>query len=585
MERVKIICGVSGGSILAAHLLVYWNDYLGRVDAAFRSRVRHLVNSIRTRDISGNVLRKSKDRILSLRPLDSEFLVSEYRELLDSDTCTISRWDDVDVTQEFPQLHILATHLNTGRAGAYSVTGFRIPHVADGQRHAKEINAFSDFAGVKRIRDQYIARAVAASSAFPPAFSPIRLIPDDPTHLLTDGGVYDNGGVNYLRDLYETGGVTATKDRMVIVSDAGREFPTELGHQYDSFLALTVRVTDTQGDRIADADSNAAKTFFEARGIPVLKLSIHDVIEPFPGWPSNHSEKVQELLGMMRTELDKFSAEEVFVLYRHGYLVAQQAFAVFSQGTLGSQFTRTDVPWTPVDPVVSTGTAARPDADGLTNADLRAIEKDDLEHRLKDSHLNKKPAVLAALVRRWFLGWFIRRHPFLASSVAVIALLLFSSIAAIGYLLGEWIAPRIIPPVAALGALAITDVEPYDPDSWAARIPTLTPVLSSSESKFVYAITTSSIGSLTRDQPHTAAVAHVELLGPLKGAELYLFLEQQTSPGEVKRVVLEEVSPRKLKVAAGGASDRLRGVIVSHTEIQMLQTTVPQKLSIRLETP
>ncbi len=351
LERVETICSVSGGSILAAHLLMYWNDYIGSDDAAFRRRAQHLVNSILKRDVSGNVLKKSKQRILNLQPLNSELLVSEYRELLGSETCPIGRWDDLDGKQDLPELHILATHLNTGRAGAYSRTGFRIPRVDEGLRHAEEINAFGAFARAKNIRNQEIARAVAASSAFPPAFSPIPLVEGDPTHLLTDGGVFDNSGVNYLRELYDARQLAGTKERMVILSDAGRDFPTELGNQYESFLALTMRVTDTQGDRIADSDSKAADAFFKQQGVRSFRLSIHDMIKHGPERPSNHSEKVQELLGMIRTELDAFSAEEVFVLYRHGYLVAQDKLAAVFQRT-----SRT-VPWTPVDQVESTGMA------------------------------------------------------------------------------------------------------------------------------------------------------------------------------------------------------------------------------------
>ena len=108
LRRVKIICSVSGGSILAAHLLIYWNEYVEGDDGAFQNRVRHLVNSIRTRDISGNVVKKSGDRILRLLPPDSELLVSEYRELLASNGCAITRWDDLDGKQGLPKLHILA---------------------------------------------------------------------------------------------------------------------------------------------------------------------------------------------------------------------------------------------------------------------------------------------------------------------------------------------------------------------------------------------------------------------------------------------------------------------------------------------
>jgi predicted acylesterase/phospholipase RssA len=578
LRRVKIICSVSGGSILAAHLLMYWDEYVSGDDGAFENRVRHLVNSIRTRDVSGNVLKKSGDRILRLLPPDSELLVSEYRELLASDGCEITRWDDLDGKQGLPKLHILATHLNTGRAGAFSANGFRIPTVSAGQRHATEINAFAAFAGAQKIGHQEIARAVAASSAFPPAFSPIRLIPEDPTQVLTDGGVYDNSGVIYLKDLYVSEGLTKTKDRMVIVSDAGREFPTKLGRRYESFQALTMRVTDTQRDRIADADSNAAKAFFDSCGIPNLRLSIHEVVKHFPEWHSNHSVKVQELLGMIRTELDTFSEEEVFVLYRHGYLVTQNAFAEFCHETPGAQFMRTGVPWTPVDPAKSPGAVDQKDPGGIAKADLREIEKDDLERRLEESHINQKPAMLLAIVPRWILVWLLRSPPFWLCVFACVCL-------CVGYYSDVWKWPTFNPPVVAIGALEITSIEPYDSEGWAARTPTLTPVLTSPESKFVYTMTTSPIGSLTSGRPHAAAVAHLQPAGLLSSAEVYLFLEQQASTSDVKRVVLEEVAPRKLKVPAGVASDRLRGVIVSRTEIKMLQATVRQELAIELEAP
>src|SRR6185503_15348136 len=128
----------------------------------------------------------------------------------------------------------LATHLNTGRAGAFCREGFDIlPLRANARhRHEKAIRALADFARAVNITNQDVARAVAASSAFPPAFAPISLALDDDTHMLTDGGVFDNSGVNYLRYLYEAaianpsrGPVTNPSRRLVIVSDAGREFP------------------------------------------------------------------------------------------------------------------------------------------------------------------------------------------------------------------------------------------------------------------------------------------------------------------------------------------------------------------------
>ena len=132
-------------------------------------------------------------------------------------------------------------------------------------RHRAVVGAFAEIARKANISDQSIARAVAASSAFPPAFSPLPLVKDR-TNMLTDGGVYDNSGVNYLCHLYRTAAepdrsfptpplsIGDRSRRMVVVSDAGRDFPTELRGQYDTFLALALRVTDAQGGRIAESD-------------------------------------------------------------------------------------------------------------------------------------------------------------------------------------------------------------------------------------------------------------------------------------------------------------------------------------------
>ncbi len=108
-------------------------------------------------------------------------------------------------------------------------------------------------------------------------------------------------------------------------------------------------------------------------------------------------------------------------------------------------------------------------------------------------------------------------------------------------------------------------------------------MLRSPEPQFVYTFATTSIGNLTRERPHAEAVAHLQLAQPIDNVSVYLFLEQEISSSDANRIVLEEVAPKKLKVPSGGASDRFRGIIVSHSEISMPRTTVPQKLSIKLE--
>jgi predicted acylesterase/phospholipase RssA len=146
LSDVKNICSVSGGSILAAHLVTYWLDYIDPKESIFRKRVQQLIRSILTRDISGNVWAKSKLRVLMGRPLNTEHLVGEYRALLGAQLTDIRRWDDLLEHDDRPDLHILATHLNTGRPGAYTKTGFHIPPADPGLRHEKEINSLAHLA-------------------------------------------------------------------------------------------------------------------------------------------------------------------------------------------------------------------------------------------------------------------------------------------------------------------------------------------------------------------------------------------------------------------------------------------------------
>jgi predicted acylesterase/phospholipase RssA len=573
LKKVKNICSVSGGSILAAHVITYWKDYSGDDDEVFQTRVRHLVKTLMTRDMSGNVLSESKERILSFRPLATERLVTEYRQMLESDTCKIRRWDQL--RGDVPRLHILATHLNTGRAGAYSndykksppLARFHIPRVDPHQRHAAEINALAGLAEAITLNSQDIAWAVAASSAFPPVFSPIPVTEGATIHLLTDGGVYDNSGVKYLEYLYETednGSWKGARDRMVFMSDAGRDFPTALVPQYGTFLALAMRVTDTQGDRIANIDSMAVKNFFDSHGITVIRMSIHNVIRSFPKLPDSHSVPVQLLLGMIRTELDKFSAEEVFALYRHGYFVAQQEYA----GRMRAATVLTDEPWTPV-PLTP------------TDEDLKRLTAQDLERRLTGADIIKKQDAFAGTLRKWIKEWVLRKYRWQIIIFAALLAFIGAFLFVIGYRAGE--PPGTPPPVNSSGLLTIGEAVTFKHDSWAARLPALAPSLRSTEPQYLYTIATDAIGNLTRGRPHTATFARFRLTGELADSQIYLFLRQKASSDGFRYVALEEAAPRKLIVAAGEASDVLCGVVVSKSEIAMPDLILKNNIKITLE--
>ena len=363
LGKVRTICSVSGGSILAAHMVTRWDEYTHDDPKYFIQAAEHLIRAIQGDDISLRALVRfpSLYRVLLRRALDSEALVNEYRRILKptssrvapkqdlngngSNTADhtenpnahdpITRWEDLkrlSQTRDIPDLQLLATHLNTATMCGFTRDRFFISSNRDDSDPS--VKGLLEFADGVDIEPEEIARAVAASSAFPPIFAPLPVIKGERSrlHLLTDGGVYDNSGVKRLKELYHQNGWTNHGDRLVVVSDAGRGFSVVVGQQFDTLIELATRVSDAQANRIAKFDSDQTQEFFRKHNIPVLRCSIHDTVQGTT-IPKNHSALVQQKLGSIRTELDKFSDVEVFTLYRHGYLVARNQYLIKVKGS------------------------------------------------------------------------------------------------------------------------------------------------------------------------------------------------------------------------------------------------------------
>jgi NTE family protein len=156
-----------------------------------------------------------------------------------------------------------------------------------------------------------ISRAVAASSAFPPVFPPLRLDADTYAHAasveyvtLADGGVYDNMGVGPLLR-------PRNKLDYIIVSDGGKPFamddrPTESG-------AIVLRASlDIMMEQI--------------RGLEFDRIQYRHLAGqgPKPLWFSIDSLEGQAQAGdaafasAIGTNLKRLSTEEIGVLTRHG---------------------------------------------------------------------------------------------------------------------------------------------------------------------------------------------------------------------------------------------------------------------------
>lgn len=191
LGKLERISSVSGGSITAALLGLHWPDFSKVVEA-----VRQLADrTIDAGAIIGGAL---------LPGSIADKVVAAYRKHLFGEA-TLQELPDK------PRLVINATNVQTGVLWRFSK-----PYMADYR------------VGMIRNPKVPLALAVAASSAFPPMLSPVELELDpsdfDPGSgydlqrepftrnvVLTDGGVYDNLGLETAWKRYRT----------VLVSDAG----------------------------------------------------------------------------------------------------------------------------------------------------------------------------------------------------------------------------------------------------------------------------------------------------------------------------------------------------------------------------
>jgi predicted acylesterase/phospholipase RssA len=202
LSQVSHITSVSGGSILAAHLVLNWDRYNGS-PAEFDAAAGELLSFVRL-DVRNRIVRRFPlglplrwpRRLMgkSNRKLTRTGLLEyHYEKYLLGDTSLFE-------LPERPQLHILATNLSEGCLCSFYRNGLLMVR--------RQPN------GTFRIERTHIglatvAMAVTASSAFPGFFPPLELTGADVgagsgefgRQAYTDGGVFDNLGVRMFRNL------------------------------------------------------------------------------------------------------------------------------------------------------------------------------------------------------------------------------------------------------------------------------------------------------------------------------------------------------------------------------------------------
>ena len=330
LSSVSHITAVSGGSVLAAHLVTNWDRYRGtdeQFDAAARQILDFVSLDVRTRivrrypwlivaGLGSLLMRRRKTRLLTRTGLLERY----YQQHLFGDIC-------LHQLPEVPELHILSTNVSEGGLSSFTRQGL----IIERQRPDGSLEVRRHRAGLTTV-----ATAVAASSAFPAFFPPLELRADDigaeegefHTQHFTDGGVFDNLGVRKFHHLKAVmrnstqGDGGAAADGLcdvILASDVGKLFSVYGPERAPGFLTTALRSSDILMNRVwqleRDHFAHERQCHFAASA---------DLVSPETDPTALHPE-IQVQVSRIRTDMDRFSQLEIGGLIRHGYCVARQA--------------------------------------------------------------------------------------------------------------------------------------------------------------------------------------------------------------------------------------------------------------------
>ena len=177
-----------------------------------------------------------------------------------------------------------------------------------------------------------LARAVAASSCFPPVFNPLP-VDLDPTDLkggkaprgpdrdtlirglrLTDGGNYDNLGLEPVWKSHQT----------ILCSDGGLVFDSEADHGLFWRLKRYLAIIDNQSLALRKRwlIGGFISGLFEGTYWGVASAVASYEVDVSPAYSKDFA---RGFIGRIRTDFDAFSDAEISVLENHGYTVAEAA--------------------------------------------------------------------------------------------------------------------------------------------------------------------------------------------------------------------------------------------------------------------
>src|SRR6516164_6056687 len=248
LSQVTHITSVSGGSIMAAHLVLNWHLYTGSANEFEQAASKLLAftrldvrNRILRRFPLGLLLRGPRWLVgLSNRRLTRTGLLEKYYEK--------HLFGDKSLFElpERPELHILATNLSKGCLCSFNRDGLWMMQEKAGRSEIERI----------RVGLMNVSMAVTASSAFPGFFPPLELTGRDVgarggefgRQAYTDGGVFDSLGVRMFRWLTPLLSEEKALDG-VLVSDVGNRILIQASGT-SGIIRTALRTSDILMDRV-----------------------------------------------------------------------------------------------------------------------------------------------------------------------------------------------------------------------------------------------------------------------------------------------------------------------------------------------
>ena len=318
LKRVTSIAAVSGGSVLAAHLVINWSRYTGSAEH-FHEAANELL-AFTARDVRGRIvrrlpwlmLRRFLPKSLPLPRTTTDLLIRELRKFYGD----VNFADIPKLESEAPRLSLIATNLTYPGITTFEHNKVATYLMSDG----KQSRGFNKEPITHEGTSIPLHLAVACSAAYPAFFPPVPISQEDLAagadygiQYHTDGGVVDNQGLQTLLSANESA------DTTIIISDASS--PMVYAQPVTRFGLLTSGMRSMEL-MMAYIRRTHYASFSKKSKDSVVLINIEPEEEDLK---RDHWGPVCSQLPQIRTDLDEFDRIERTELVRHGFFSAQAA--------------------------------------------------------------------------------------------------------------------------------------------------------------------------------------------------------------------------------------------------------------------